>query len=190
MYDPGRRNTCHRELHRTLKRICGGAVAANLVVIGTPPCVHIRTQGRPGDFTHSILANPSDTVSAVKAKFLSIVGCQSRLHVLHFHVAGQELPDYSSLAECGVMPNDTIDITFDVGTMQICMKTFTVTLCTVTAESSDSIGYLKIKVWLCTGLFPHDTRLVFAGLNMEDDRTLGDCNIRDGSTVYVLQRNL
>jgi ubiquitin C len=186
MYDPGRCNMCHRECHhRTLKRICGGVVAAHLVSI-TVPCVNIRTQGQPDDFIHSLLANPSDTIGAVKAKFLSVIGCQSQSHLLDFHFAGRELgDDHVSLAFYGIMPNDTIDMTFG---MKIFVRAITGQNLVICAEPSDSINCIKMKIWFKTGFPPQEIRLVFAGRLLEDGRTLADYNIGEKSTLMLLRR--
>jgi hypothetical protein len=186
MLDPVRRNMCHRECHhRTLKRICGGAVAAHMVGT-TVPCVNIRTQGQPDGFIHSLLANPSDTVGAVKAKFLSVISCQSQSHLLDFHFAGRELGhDHASLSFFGVKPNDTIDMTFG---MKIFVRSLAGPVLVICAEPSDSINCIKMKIWFKTGIPPQECRLIFSGTSLEDGRTLSDYNIGQNCTLMLLRR--
>ena len=196
MHDPARRNMCHRECHRrALKRVCGGAVAAHLASISVS-CVNIRTQGQPDDFSHSLLVNPSDTIGAVKTKFLSVIGCQSWSHLLDFYFAGQRLPDHLSLAECGVAPNDTIDMTFDIGRQQLFVqrlfhKQGNPKKYTVMAQPSEKVSFFLIKLWLCSGVLPQSSMLICCGKSISDvgePWTLADYYVRNESTLHLVCR--
>ena len=92
------------------------------------------------------------------------------------------------LVSSGIKDGDLIELKERNNTFPIFVKTLTGKTFQVNVESSDTVSIVKVLIYLLEEIIPDQQRLIYAGKQLEEKKTMADYKIEKETTLHLVLR--
>ena len=135
----------------------------------------------------AVHVDASGTTDDIKAKLQNHMGRLTELYYLYF--VDEKLEDGRALSDYGIQEGSVLQLwegSIREPAIRIIVATLAGNPIVLGARAMYYVDKVKNQIFWTSGIWPQRQRLLFAGAQLEDDRTLGDYGVQDGSTLNLV----